>query len=245
MDHGEFDAPLWTFEQTLSWILTRSRKVAGLNSSGALAAALSAIAHEIEFDPADQVASPMCLRECLDQDPGARKLYRRISQRLLYALKKGREPIPTWGTKEDGDGWPCIDRMYWLDHVIEPDHDGCLRDSRTDGCYTPGYGNYKRIRVDRDAVLKEWEEPPLQRQQSFRRTSAREARARRLICEIMRQSPEVPTMSKEDVYIEIKRQVPGLGSRPFDRAWHDAIKDAEAQAWSRPGPRPRQKKSLQ
>jgi hypothetical protein len=186
------------------------------------------------------------LRECLDHDPGARKLYRRISQRLLYALKIGKEPIPTWGTKVEGDGWPCIDRMYWLDHVIEPDHEGRLRDSRTDGCYTPGYGNYNKIRIDREAVLKEWGESPLQReQQSFLQTSDQEERAKRLICEIMRQSPEAPNMSKKDVRIEIERQIGAVGERPFNRAWQDTVRDAGAEAWSRAGPRPRQRKSLQ
>jgi hypothetical protein len=139
----------------------------------------------------------------------------------------------------DGDGWPSIDRRYWLDHVIEPDYDGLLRDSKIDGCYTPGHGNYRKIRVDQEAVINEWREPPPQEEhQATRRTIAQEEKAKRLICEIMRQSPERPTKSKKKVQSEIERQIPGFKGRPFDRAWCAAIKEARAPLWSRPGPRP-------
>lgn len=219
-----FQDSVWTLEQTLAWIVTKDAITTGSLSPESLA--------EISYEDAWQNLKDrdLLVARCLKyvafmSDHSIRSELSTAHREIIQALRAG-QLVATWklGRQMRTD----ITRFHWMDYSIERNARGFLDVEGGDMID----GN--QLRVERDEVLKIWP------QELPARASARkdEKNATELLTKRMKESPNNPTMTKNEALDWLKSQFPSLGVRAGDRAWASAIELAKATAWGEGGRRP-------
>jgi hypothetical protein len=148
---------------------------------------------------------------------------------LLKELRKGElvaSGRPNWQGPHE-----AAPTIVWLDlHLVRyGSHD---RFCREDGSVA-----YFDVVLDGRQIQAKWARPR-PGETKVRRTAASEADAVRRLTQMMRESPNAP-ISKAQLKL-LFESVPG---RAFERAFSKAVAEADAPAWSAPGPRPKRREA--
>lgn len=212
----------WTLEQAVSWILTSDQELVARNSASALAAHIG----RYSTGPKTGKTRQTPLLQFAEANRENKKRFIKAMGELNTALQRGE--LVASGIPRGSKDRILIDRIYWVDHLINEGPDGVLIDGK--GRLGRFSARYDHIRIEQAAVLKKWSE----KSSKAAATGARAKQAQLWFLEEIRKSPDLRTMTKDEVIRTMMSHF-GITKRAAERAREWAIEEAKAPAWKRPG----------
>jgi hypothetical protein len=216
----------WTLEQAVSWILTSDRELVARNSASALASHIG----RYDTGPKIHKTRQTPLLQFAEANREAKKLFTKAMGELNTALQRGE--LVASGIPKGSRDRVLIDRIYWVDHLINEGPDGVLIDGK--GRLGRFSARYDHIRIEQAAVLNKWPE----KSPKAAATGTGAKQAQRWLLGKIRESPHEPTMRRDET-IQVMMSLFNISREAAKRARELALAEANAPAWTRPGRPPK------